>query len=260
MYSCPIPLCLLAASVLWAPVDLPAQTGDSTTSVEMAAIGESSILPVGITDDNFAALRERSPFFRTLDISGSLILTGIARIEDETVATLLDLETHTTHVVSKSGTNQDGWQLMEVKGDSSDLQSLTAKIKISGGAGIVSIRYEKSPPPVKVMNGVLVSTRIGNGTAGGGTNPHGGPDPRVLTPDQLADAQKAAREVRTGFKADGYGDNEAIPPDVVSKVSRLSVQQREGINVKMYEYRNRGLGMTERKKIYNSLLDQELKR
>jgi hypothetical protein len=38
------------------------------------------------------------------------------------------------------------------------------------------------------------------------------------------------------------------------------VKQRESINVKMFEYRNRGLGMPERQKIYNRLLDRELGR
>ncbi|MDC0263007.1 hypothetical protein OAK50_01845, partial [Verrucomicrobiales bacterium] len=106
----------------------------------------------------------------------------------------------------------------------------------------------------------MVSSKIGNGTPGGGTGPHGGPDPRVLTPDQLSDARNAARNIRDGFQADGYADKQPIPPEVISKVSRLSVKQRESINVKMFEYRNRGLGMPERQKIYNRLLDRELER
>jgi hypothetical protein len=162
--------------------------------------------------------------------------------------------------VSKNEVSPEGWQLVEVLGDPSDIETLTAKIKIAGGTGIFSIRYEKSPPPVKGAAGVMVSNRVGNGTAGGGTGPHGGPDPRVLTPDQMTDARNAARNIRDGFKADGYGDNETIPPEVVSKISRLSVDQRESINVKMYEYRNRGLGMPERKQIYNRMLDQTLER
>ena len=113
---------------------------------------------------------------------------------------------------------------------------------------------------VRVGSGARVSNRIGNGTPGGGTGPHGGPDPRVLTPDQLADARKGARDIRGGFQADGYADNATIPSEVVNKLSRLSVEQREKVNVKMFEYRNRGLGMPERQKIYNRLLDQELER
>ena len=81
-----------------------------------------------------------------------------------------------------------------------------------------------------------------------------------MTPDQLADARKGARDIRGGFQADGYADNQAIPPGVINKLNRLSVQQREAVNVKMFEYRNRGLGMKERQGIYNKLLDQQLER
>jgi hypothetical protein len=220
------------------------------------AVSESFGLPEAVTEEHFTALKQHSPFLRTLDLSKSLIITGVARIGNEPVATLLDLESSKTSVVSRDAVNSEGWQLVEVNGNLSDIQTLTAKIKMGGGGEIFSIRYEKAPQVVKGPAGVVVSNKVGNGTPGGGTNPHGGPDPRVLTPDQMNDARNAARNIREGFKADGYGDNQTIPPEVVSKISRLSVEQRESINVKMYEYRNRGLGMPERQQIYNRLLDQ----
>ncbi|MEM6279238.1 MAG: hypothetical protein AAF733_07155 [Verrucomicrobiota bacterium] len=189
-------------------------------------------------------------------MSNSLILTGVARIEENMVATMFDRETRETIVVSEKG-NARGWQLVEVKGDEADIESLTAQIRVAG-VEVVSVRYEKAPPGVIGVQGVRVSTRIGDGTPGGGTGPHGGPDPRVLTPDQLADARNAARNIREGFQADGYADQQTIPPEVVSKISKLSVSQRESINVKMFEYRNRGVGMRERIQIYNRLLDREV--
>ena len=264
--QCSSPWIVLVAAFLFVPVVASAQNhatnANSTHVVSVTKTSKTqpraSYLPVPVSEENFAELRKNSPFLRNLNISNSLILTGIARIEEETVATLLDLETRKSYLVSRK-INREGWQLVEVKGDQSDLQNLTARIKVAG-TEVVSIRYEKAPPPVKGKNGAAVSTRIGNGTPGGGTGPHGGPDPRVLTPDQLADARKAARNIRGGFQADGYADNRAIPPEVVSKISRLSVQQRESVNVKMFEYRNRGLGMKERVQIYNKLLDRELQR
>ena len=181
----------------------------------------------------------------------------MARIEGKSVATVLDLENLQSHLLSEGEISHQGWQLVEVQGDPSDVETLRARIKVNG-AEVVTVRYEKSPNVVRGSGGVAVSTRIGNGKPGGGTGPHGGPDPRVLTPDQLADARNGARNIRDGFQADGYADNQAIPPEVISKLSRLSVQQRESVNVKMFEYRNRGLGMTERQQIYNRLLDREL--
>ncbi len=265
----PLPLAAFAAGVLLLPVATSAENPTATGSVDpeagadtepAAAESRPDFLPAAVTEDHFTALREHSPFLRSLDLSGSLVLTGIARIEDEMVATVLDLQTGRSHTLSEGKPSFEGWQLMEVKGEPSDFESLIAKVKMVG-AEIVTIRYEKTPPTMKYGgSGVAVSTRVGNGTPGGGTGPHGGPDPRVLTPDQLADARKGARDIRAGFQADGYGDNQAIPPEVVSKLSRLSTQQRESINVKMYEYRNRGLGMPERQKIYNKLLDSELQR
>ncbi len=218
----------------------------------------SGVLPRPVTGESFAALKEHSPFIRTLNINKSLILTGMARIEGETVATMLDLETHRSYALFKGEVSEEGWQLVEINGDPSDVETLTAKVRVNG-ADVVSIRYKQAPIIKSGTSGVTVSTRIGNGTPGGGTGPHGGPDPRVLTPDQLKDVRNAVRNVKAGFGADGYGDNETIPPEVVAKVSKLSLQQREKINVKMYEYRNRGLGMKDRKKIYNGLLDKELK-
>ncbi|PAW65039.1 MAG: hypothetical protein B9S36_01045 [Verrucomicrobiia bacterium Tous-C2TDCM] len=244
--------CLLAAAMA-----LPAAEAMAQGQTNPGA--DSFGLPNQVTADHFAALRQHSPFLRTLDLSKSLIITGVARIDTEPVATLLDLETRKTSVVSRNAVSPEGWQLVEMKGSFSDIETLTAKIKMAGGSEIFSIRYEKSPPPVKVAAGATVSTKIGNGTAGGGTDPHGGPDPRVLTPDQMNDARNAARNIKEGFKADGYGDNQTIPPEVVSKISRLSVEQRESINVKMYEYRNRGLGMPERQQIYNRMLDEAVR-
>ncbi len=252
-----IPLCAFAAGFLLGPVAMKAQSPGSGTARESET---ASYLPDQVNPNHFAPLRQHSPFLRTLDLSQSLIITGVARIDNEPVATLLDRETNRTSVVSRNGVSPEGWQLVEVKGNLSDIETLTARIKLAGGSEIFTVRYEKAPPPPKGSTGTTGSGRIGNGSPGGGTGPHGGPDPRVLTPDQLNDARNAARNIREGFKADGYGDNQIIPPEVVSKISRLSVEQREGINVKMYEYRNRGLGMQERQQIYNRMLDQTLER
>jgi len=220
--------------------------------------GETGVLPAPVTLKSFAELKERSPFVRSLNVNKSLILTGMAQIEEQTVATLLDVETRQSYTLVQGEVTEEGWQLVEINGDPSDVESLMAKVKVDG-VEVVSIRYEKAPIVKGGARGAVVSTKVGNGTPGGGLEPHGGPDPRVLTPDQLKDARNAVRDIKGGFKADGYADNTAIPPEVLSKVSKLSLQQREKVNVKMYEYRNRGLGMQERQKLYNGLLDKELK-
>lgn len=241
------------------PVTIPAHGTDPAGQVDSDHLTvRPGILPGPVSGRNFSDLREQSPFHRHLNLSRSLVLTGVARIDEDMVATMLDLETFQSYLVSGE-TNTEGWQLVEVRGDRSDIESLTVRIRV-GGAEVFSVRYEETPVPAKGIKGVMVSTRIGNGSAGGGTGPHGGPDPRILTPDQLEDARNAARNIRDGFQADGYPDKQSIPPEVVSKVSRLTVSQRESVNVKMFEYRNRGLGLPERQAIYNRLLDREISR
>ena len=45
---------------------------------------------------------------------------------------------------------------------------------------------------------------------------------------------------------------------MVAKLSRLSVSQREDINRQMLGWRNKGLGLDERRKIYEDLVDRSM--
>lgn len=211
-------------------------------------------LPKPVTKENFAALKNQSPFLRSIGLSKSIVLTGIARMEEGVFATLFDLETRESYLVGKKA-NPEGWQLVGINGDQSNLETLTARVKIAGSE-VVSIRYEKLS--AKVFNSG-VSIYRGRKRRGDGTGPHGGPDPRMLTQEQMTDAKNGARNYHDGFKADGYADNTKLPASTIAKLSKLSTQQREKINVKMYEYRNRGLGMPERQKIYENMLDKTVR-
>lgn len=213
--------------------------------------GNSSVRPESVTKESFAALQNRSPFQRSIGLSQSLVVTGIFRIEEDVFATLFDVEERESYLVGEEA-NSEGWKLVSVNGDPSDLETFTARIKVAESE-VVSIRYEKLP--AKAFRKSSSSSRTGKG-GGGGVGPHGGPDPRVLTRDQMADAKKGALNYREGFHADGYPDKP--PPATVAKLSRLTTQQREAINVKMYEYRNRGLGLPERAKIYEKMIDRSL--
>ncbi len=213
-----------------------------------------SELPEPVTKKNFAALKNQSPFLRSIGLSKSIVLTGIARMEEGIFASLFDLETRESYLVGQKA-NPEGWQLVSINGDQSNLETLTARVKIAGSE-VVSIRYEKLSAKAFYKSGPLY--RGGKGS-GGGTGPHGGPNPRMLTPDQMADAKNGARNYRGGFQADGYANNTKLPASTLAKLSKLSTQQRESINVKMFEYRNRGLGMPERQKIYENMLDRTLR-
>jgi len=214
-----------------------------------------SELPEPVTKENFEALKNQSPFLRSIGLSKSIVLTGIARMEEGVFASLFDLETRESYLVGQKA-NPEGWQLVSINGDQSNLETLTARVKIAGSE-VISIRYEKLS--AKAFNRSGYSLYRGGKRKGDGTGPHGGPDPRMLTPEQMTDAKNGARNYRDGFKADGYPDNTKIPASTLAKLSKLSTQQREAVNVKMYEYRNRGLGMPERQKIYENMLDRSLR-
>lgn len=200
--------------------------------------GEIGFLPEPVTVETFADLKTRSPFLRSLGISDSVGLTGMARIENDVFVTLYDTETSKSHFVSRRA-NPLGWQLVDVQGKESDLETLTAKIQVAGGE-VVSIRYEKLPP--KPASGAP------------GSPSRGGAVP--LSPPQLEEAKQAAVNYRKGYSADGFPKEP--PPEIVQKLSRMNVQQRETINREMIELRNRGLGMEERRRIYIERVDQSL--
>ncbi len=99
-------------------------------------------MPLTITESDFKSLQSNSPFTRSLNLSDSLILTGIAKIGEETIATLVDKKTKESYVVSANA-NAQGWRMIEVAGDQSDLEKMTAKISVAGGE-VISVRFDEN--------------------------------------------------------------------------------------------------------------------
>lgn len=200
---------------------------------------DDGAIPQAVKMEDFEVLITNPPFTRSLGVSDSLILTGLAHFEQDVFATLLDTKTFESHVVSKTA-NFQGWQLVGVGGDPALIQTWVAKIQIPGGE-VISIRYQKPPPKI-------VRARSGGGSSGGNSPP--------LTSAQLDEAKQAAVNYREGFTSDGYP--KAPPPEIVAKLSQLSVGQREDINRQMLGLRNQGLGMEERRKIYEGMVDRSV--
>lgn len=209
-----------------------------------APAGDDGAIPREVRMEDFEALLTNPPFTRSLGVSDSLILTGVARFEQDVFATLLDTKTFESHVVSKTP-NYQGWQLIGVGGHTAEIQTWSARIQIPGGE-VISVRYQKPPPrPARSKSG-----GSGPGGSTGGNSPS-------LTTAQLDEAKKAAVNYKEGFNADGYP--KAPPPEMVAKLSRLSTSQREDINKQMFGLRNQGLGLNERRKIYEGLVDRSLR-
>ena len=207
---------------------------------------DDDAIPHPLKLDDFEALVANPPFTRSLGVSDSLILTGVAHFENDVVATLLDTKTMESQVVSQKA-NFKGWQLVGFGGDPDRMQTWSARIQIPGGE-VVSIRYQQ--PPKKAYLTKSGKSGSSSGSSNGKTPP--------LSNAQLDEARKAAVNYKEGFNADGYP--KAPPPEMVAKLSRLSTSQREDINKQMFGYRNQGLGLDERRKIYENLVDRSLQR
>jgi hypothetical protein len=200
---------------------------------------DDGAIPQPLKSDVFEVLMVSPPFTRSLNLSDSLILTGVARFDNHVVATILDTETMESQVVSQTP-NHEGWQLIGIGGDPANANTWTAKIQVRGGE-VVSIRYQEPP----TRRGRSASGAYGSGGGPGGNSP-------PLSASQLEEAKKAAVNYREGFGSDGYPNQP--PPEMVERLSRLSVGQREEINRQMIGIRNRGLGMEERRRIYEDMV------
>lgn len=208
---------------------------------EIPSPQDDGAIPQPLKSDAFEALVASPPFTRSLGVSDSLILTGIARFDSEVMATLLDTTTMQSQVVSRRP-NHEGWQLVGVGGDPAKMNTWTARIQVRGGE-VISIRYQKPPPKAARTSSVTSASSVG---PGGSTPP--------LSTSQMEEARQAAVNYREGFTSDGYPRQP--PPEIVEKLSRLSVGQREDINRQMIGHRNRGLGMEERRRIYEDMVDR----
>ena len=213
------------------------------TTQQSPPSSDDGAIPQSVNEADFDALFSSSPFTRSMGVSDSIILTGVAHIQGDVFATLLDTETMQSQVVSKTA-NIQGWQLIGVSGNPSDSRTWAAKIQVAGGQ-VISVRYQK--PPTK-------RTPSASGGKGSSSSPNENLPP--LSTSQMAEAKNAAVNYKEGFNADGYPRQP--PPEMVAKLSRLSVSQREDINRQMFGLRNKGLGLDERRKIYENLVDRSM--
>ncbi len=226
----------------------PAQLALKLVFMALGMVGslhaqDDGAIPRPMREETFEALMANPPFTRSLGFSDSIILTGVAKFDQDTFATLMDTKTMESQIVSKTP-NREGWQLIGVGGHPSRAETWIAKIQIRGGE-IVSIRYQKPPPrPTGSNSG-------SRGSSGGSNLP-------AISDKQLSEAKAAALNYKDGFLADGYPDKP--PRAMVEKLSRLSTTQREEINRTMFGHRNQGLGLDARRQIYEGLVDRAMQR
>lgn len=220
-------------NVFWTLVLLIAVSAEA----QVVAQGPGAPAPAGVTERDFEALRSTSPFRRTLNLSESLILTGIARVQGDLYATLYDLETKESHVVSQSA-NPQGWRMVGVAGDQTDLEKVTAQISVAGGE-VFSVRFDE-----RQLRPVDGRPPFRPGGAGGGGSTGERPMPR---------------DYKEGFSGDGYRG--PPPPEILQKMEKLSESARNELIRGASEIREkyRDKSREERQAIFVRMLDQAVK-
>jgi hypothetical protein len=139
---------------------------------------------------------KNSPFTRSLNLSDSLILTGVAKMGGKPVATLMNRKTKETYVISETP-NAQGWKMVGIS-SGTDLEKVTAKIALAGGE-VVTVRFDES--------------QLKPGEAKPAAGPGG---------DQRGGDRDGNRRRYSG----------GLPPEVMTKLRSLTEEQRG----KMREY------------------------
>ena len=201
-------LTAIALTSAWCVPVVVSQEGDQS----------SAFLPPAVKGSHFSELRDQSPFTRTLNLSDSLILTGIAHVDNIQVATLLNKETKETFVVSGEA-NSQGWKMVELNSNT-DLEKVAAKISVDGGQ-VVTVRYgEWQLKPGEARPGA------GSGNASG--------------------------------NSDGRQERRGPPQEVREKIAKLSDEQRSKLFSKFHEIRQKHPNLSEddRRAMFRKMLDK----
>lgn len=200
----------------------------------------SNGVPAAVTERDFDALKTNSPFLRSLDLSQSLILTGIARIEGELYATLLDRETKETHVVSKAA-NPQGWRMVAVAGDQQDLETVTAQIAMANGE-VFAVRFDEH------------QLKPGEAKPGAGPGSLGSP------PQRGPDGRSVYASFREGISGDGFRG--PPPPEMVAKLEKLDERTRDRLieGIRKFRDKNPNVSSEDRQRLFTRMVDDELRR
>jgi hypothetical protein len=180
------------------------------------------------------ALLEHPPFTRALNLSESLLLTGVAYVDGKPVATVKDVKTNQSYLVSDEP-NAMGWRLAE---SSPSMRLDRAEVKIMIGTEIVPVRYsETQMVPQKRSGG-------SSGSSGSGYNPSRPPTPEEFTGRDekgayvrgmpyLNDADR--EKFRNGISREAREKFLNVVHDNREKMFRASHEERAGFVKKVFD-------------------------
>lgn len=181
-------------------------------------------------------LLAHSPFTRALNLSDSLVLTGVAYLEGRPVATVMNKATKESHVVSEEP-NALGWKLAEIS--ASRVLNRT-EIKLMVGGETVSVRYSDDQLLPK-------NTRPGGfrGPGGPGGPPTGPDGQRFRTSSLLGDNGREryiqlSDAARDKFREMVRVRREAQPNASMEELSNFAKKEFERIEADDRRSRERG--------------------
>lgn len=206
-----------------------------SSSPARVAGGEPMKLPSPVEEADFAELKALSPFRRALDLSQTMALTGLARVDGETVATIRDRETSKTHIISADGEeNENGWRLVAIEGDPSEPGTISARISHLGDEEFtVKFDNRQLEPPRPTWRQTMKFSR-----------------------EEQDYIVHQARNFREGIRGDGFRG--PPPPQLTEKLARLSQGQREEIIARVADMRRRGAESEERQQALFRMVDRAL--
>jgi hypothetical protein len=122
-------------------------------------------LPQPFDPRSLTDLLQNPPFTRTVNLSDSLMLTGMTIVNKKPMATLLDRESKKTYIVTDTP-NAAGWRIAEAIPATKLSQ---AQVKLQIGAEIVAVRYSKDGITETIKDGKTspYSSRSDRGPAEG---------------------------------------------------------------------------------------------
>ena len=153
-----------------------------------------------------------SPFNRAVNLSESLVLTGMAYVDGKPMATLLDKESKKTYVVSEVP-NASGWTLAEAT-PTTDLKRLQVKVNVAGE--VVTIRHDTESQDEAMKK---------HKTAPGGT------------PSNEGDRRGGDERFSRG------GERRGPPPEVIERYNKLSDDAKDKLRKHFTENRERLMNM-----------------
>ena len=184
-------------------------------------------LPAPLNESAFQALLTNSPFTRALNLSESLVLTGVAQIDGQPVVTVMDRNTRETFVVSTEQTNIQGWRMVELVEDS---DPAATQVHLSVNGETITIRYGAAQlDPVASREG-----RSRPGAAGSERGERGG-------------GERSERRSR------GWGN-----PEAMQRMQAMSDEQRQQMRDFFNSNRDRlrGASAEERERMVNQAMDR----